>query len=117
MKLNKRKALVQAEVLADDFNEVEAQEYISKHKDKVWYEDFMLLFNILRDDTFEIDMKTYLSIAGALAYVIMPVDVIPDFIPGVGFIDDIFVVGIVISNLSDEIQRYKQHLLNSKIVA
>jgi hypothetical protein len=28
MKLNKRKALVQAEVLADDFNEVEAQKYI-----------------------------------------------------------------------------------------
>ncbi len=109
MMFNKEKALSQAETLANDFNETEAQEYISKHKNKAWYEDFILLLNILRDDSFHIDMKTYLSIAGALAYVIMPVDIIPDFIPGIGFIDDIFVVGIVIKNLSDEMQRYRYH--------
>ena len=50
-----------------------------------------------------------IAIAGALAYVVLPIDIIPDFIPGVGFIDDIFVVGIVMKSISDEIERYKSY--------
>lgn len=46
-------------------------------------------------------------IAGALAYVVLPIDIIPDFIPWVGFIDDIFVVGFVMKSIDDDIQRYK----------
>lgn len=45
---------------------------------------------------------SYLAIAGALAYVVLPIDVIPDFIPGVGFLDDVFVIGMVMKSISDE---------------
>jgi len=109
MTFNKDEALKQANALAQDFNQEEADAFASKHTDQAWYSDFITLLDMLRDSTFRIDSTTYLTIAGALAYVVMPFDVIPDFIPGVGFIDDIFVVGIVIKSLSDEVLRYKTH--------
>ena len=108
-KFNKNKALNQANALAQDFNEAEADVFASQHTDQAWYSDFVTLLDMLRDATFRLDSSTYLTIAGALAYVVMPFDVIPDFIPGVGFIDDIFVVGMVMKSLSDEVKRYKAH--------
>ena len=110
MTFNKNEALNQASTLAEDFNEVEADKFAREHSDKAWYSDFITLLDMLRDSTFRIDSSTYLTIAGALAYVVMPFDVIPDFIPGVGFIDDIFVVGMVMKSLSDEVIRYKAHV-------
>lgn len=110
MKLDEEKqnkALVKAESLADDFDASEAEEFAQEHQDAKWYEDFMLLFNMITDRDFQLDTKTYMIIAGALAYVVLPIDVIPDFIPGVGFIDDLFVVGFVVKSLSDEIARFK----------
>jgi len=111
VKFNKNKALEKAKELAGDFNEVKAERFASKNQDKSWYSDFVMLLDILRDKTFRIDSSTYLAIAGALAYVVLPLDLIPDFIPGVGFIDDIFVIGYVLKNLSDEIDRYKKHIM------
>ena len=35
------------------------------------------------------------------------IEVIPDFIPGVGFVDDVFVIGMVMKSISEEIVRYK----------
>lgn len=41
---------------------------------------------------------------GALAYFIMPVDAIPDFIAGLGFTDDAAVLALVISMVSQHIK-------------
>jgi len=110
MKFNKQEALKQAQDLAHSFDEGQADNFATDHKDSNWYEDFVLLLDMFRDDSFRLDSKTYLSIAGALTYVIMPLDVIPDFLPVVGWIDDVFVMGVVIKSLSDEISRYKKHI-------
>jgi len=110
MKFNKQEALEQAQELAHSFDEREANSFADNHKDSTWYDDFVLLLDMLRDDSFRLDSKTYLSIAGALAYVVMPLDVIPDFLPVIGWIDDVFVMGIVIKSISDEISRYKRHI-------
>jgi uncharacterized membrane protein YkvA (DUF1232 family) len=39
------------------------------------------------------------TLIGALGYIIFPFDLCPDFIPGVGFLDDIAVAGLVLGNL------------------
>ena len=62
---------------------------------------------MITDKNYTLDKSTYLMIAGALAYVVFPIDIIPDFILGVGFLDDAFVIGIVMKKLSDEITKYK----------
>lgn len=104
----KQKAIKKAQMLAEDFDVEEAREFASRHRGAKWYDDFILLYNMITDKEFVLSKKVYLAIAGALAYAVLPVDVIPDFIPGVGFIDDVFVFGAVMKSISDEIERFKQ---------
>ena len=102
-----KKALIKAESLAEEFDPEEAEAFAKKHKGAAWYDDFKLLYDMVTDKDFTLSKQTYIAIAGALAYVVLPIDIIPDFIPGVGFIDDIFVVGFVMKSINDEIERYK----------
>ena len=41
-------------------------------------------------------LRRLLAILAAVAYVVSPVDVVPDFIPGFGWLDDLFVVGALL---------------------
>ena len=61
---------------------------------------FKLLNNILNED---IDSKFRLEISAAIAYYVVPMDVIPEQIYGpYGYIDDIFITVYMIRKLSDE---------------
>lgn len=106
----KEKALNMAEKMADDFDTERAEEFSSKHTDKPWYADFKLLFDMIMDPDFKMSPATWALIAGALAYVIMPIDIIPDFIPVVGWLDDAAVLAATIAKLSGEISRFKQQI-------
>ena len=103
----KEKALNLSKSLSSDFDEKETEDFAKKHTSKPWYHDFKLLFDMVTDKNYTLDKTTYLMIAGALAYVVFPIDIIPDFILGVGFLDDAFVLGIVMKKLSNEIEKYK----------
>jgi len=46
----------------------------------------------------------------------LPVDLIPDFIPLVGFIDDAFVIGWTIKNISEELEKYKKFVGEKEII-
>ncbi len=93
--------------LAADFNEQEAMEFASRNQEKQWFDHFKLLLNMIRDPEFNTSTKTKLLIAGTLAYVILPLDVIPDFLPIVGWLDDIFILGLANDSLRDDIEAYK----------
>jgi uncharacterized membrane protein YkvA (DUF1232 family) len=103
----RHKALILRDELAKSFDEEQAETFIEKNEGRSWYRDFMLLYQMFKDKAYTLDTKTKLTIAGALAYVILPVDIIPDFLPIVGWLDDAFVLGFTINSLSEEIQRYK----------
>jgi uncharacterized membrane protein YkvA (DUF1232 family) len=70
-----------------------------------------LLFRMLRDRTFHLTWGSRAAILGALVYFVLPTDATPDFLPGVGYIDDTVIVSIVIKRLAAEIERYKEHKL------
>ena len=46
-------------------------------------------------------------IAGGLLYFIIPTDLIPDFIPLVGLVDDIAVLTTIIKSMQGELQKYR----------
>ena len=49
---------------------------------------------------------TILAIMSALIYVLSPVDIIPDFIPFVGYLDDVAVIGLCLSMVKTDIDSY-----------
>ena len=51
--------------------------------------------------------KTLLYVVGALLYLINPLDLVPDFIIGIGYIDDMSVLAFVGNRLQNEIERFK----------
>ncbi len=56
-----------------------------------------LLYGLLTDT--RVSNVDKLLVAGAIAYVIMPMDLVPDFIPFIGEVDDVFVIVMALQRL------------------
>ncbi len=57
----------------------------------------------------EVPLPTIISVVAALGYVLSPIDLIPDFIPVVGYLDDVAVVTLVLSlGVSAELDKYRK---------
>jgi uncharacterized membrane protein YkvA (DUF1232 family) len=48
------------------------------------------------------------SIVVLLIYILSPIDLIPDFIPGAGYIDDVGLLGLVWKFISSDVEKYCQ---------
>jgi uncharacterized membrane protein YkvA (DUF1232 family) len=51
--------------------------------------------------------RTLFLLIFSIVYFVMPADLIPDFVPMLGFTDDITVLYFVTESLSDDIEHYK----------
>lgn len=67
---------------------------------------FKTILKMVGDKEFSIDPKTKLIYVGALAYIVMPFDAVPDYIPGLGLLDDAAVIKIVWDSSIGEVKRY-----------
>ncbi len=56
-----------------------------------------LLGRLAKDQ--RVPRRSKLVVAGALGYLVSPVDVLPDFIPVVGVVDDVLVVALALNHL------------------
>jgi uncharacterized membrane protein YkvA (DUF1232 family) len=54
-----------------------------------------------------ISTKSILMIIAGLLYFVTPLDLIPDFIIGLGIVDDAAVIGFVINQLNKELDQFK----------
>ena len=45
------------------------------------------------------------ALAAAVLYLVSPIDLIPDFIPGLGYIDDVFVAAILVDGMLNFVNR------------
>ncbi len=68
-----------------------------------------LLYKMLRDTSFAMDFTSKTIVVAGLLYFISPIDLIPDYIPILGYIDDAFVISVVLNSLASEIERYREH--------
>ncbi|MCX7934393.1 MAG: DUF1232 domain-containing protein [Planctomycetota bacterium] len=52
------------------------------------------------------DLAIKAIIVGALLYFISPFDIVPDFLPGVGYFDDIGVIALVANQVKNAIAKF-----------
>ena len=55
-------------------------------------------------------MGSILLAVAALVYVVSPLDVVPDFLIGLGLLDDAAIVAWAFARLSSEVERYRKNL-------
>ena len=51
--------------------------------------------------------RTFLALVGALLYLVSPIDLVPDFIPGIGFIDDAVVLALLVQSLAQDLTAFR----------
>jgi uncharacterized membrane protein YkvA (DUF1232 family) len=71
-----------------------------------------LLFSLVKDyangSYRKIPWTTIAGIVGTLLYIFSPIDFIPDFIPGVGLLDDAGVLGLCLTGIAVDLDKYKK---------
>ena len=70
---------------------------------------FQMLHDIFKGNYKKVPVGTIAAIIGTLLYVICPVDLIPDLIPVVGYLDDAAVVSACISATYYDLKEYKKY--------
>ena len=76
------------------------------------FETFKVMWALIQDywngDYKNVPWKLIAAIGFAVAYLVSPIDVIPDFIPILGFVDDAAVFALTLSAFQSEIDTYKE---------
>ena len=75
-------------------------------------EKFLLLVRMIEAalrGEYEIDLGSLALLITAVIYVISPIDAAPDFLPFIGWLDDISVVGIIFKILEDMISKFEKY--------
>jgi uncharacterized membrane protein YkvA (DUF1232 family) len=80
--------------------------YLGEFKNKI-----LLLFQLLKDYKNKRYTQTpWLSVAAilfVLLYILNPLDLVPDFIPFVGYIDDASVIALTYKMINSDVQNYQ----------
>ncbi len=56
----------------------------------------------------EIPWKSIAAMTGAIVYFVSPIDVIPDFVPLIGYVDDAAVISLALKWVSDDLAAYRR---------
>jgi uncharacterized membrane protein YkvA (DUF1232 family) len=74
-------------------------------------QDLKLLFPLMKDywkgNYRDVSAKSFVIFAATLAYIVSPIDLIPDWILGFGQIDDAAILGLSLYLLEKDLLKYK----------
>ena len=76
-------------------------------------EDIATTIELIRDyvkgNYRDIPIALVIAVMAGLLYFVSPIDLIPDFIPGIGFLDDIAILTLIlVKGLSVELEEYRK---------
>ncbi|GLB60463.1 YkvA family protein [Cytobacillus sp. NCCP-133] len=76
----------------------------------IW-DKFQLLIDMIkawsRGDYRHISKKSILFIIASIIYFVSPIDIVPDFLAGIGILDDAAVLGFAVSQVTGELEKFK----------
>lgn len=100
---NEKKVEFAAQQLIDQANSSDLPEFIAERILKL-----ETLLNMVQDDEWKLGDVERKRILSALSYFALADDLIPDHIPGVGFLDDAIYTEIIIQELESELRVYNE---------
>ncbi len=95
--------LLTASSLVSEVAGAEAPDFVTDRIGKL-----RLLIDMLEDTEWRLAGADRARVLSALAYFVNPDDLIPDRIPGIGYLDDAIMVELVVSELVHEIEAYEK---------
>ena len=75
-----------------------------------------LIRSYVKKEYTDIPIGTILAVISALAYLLSPVDLIPDFVPGAGYIDDAAIVAACLKLVGSDVEEYRTWREKHKII-
>lgn len=67
---------------------------------------FKLLNSYTKNEYTDIPRRDLITIVSALSYLIAPIDLVPDFIPVIGLMDDMAIISVCVKATRHELERY-----------
>lgn len=99
---NEDVVLREAGALLEEVRETDAPEFV-----QVRIEKLAGLIAMLEDEDWRLEGADRKRVLNALAYFADPDDLIPDRVPGIGYLDDAIMVELVVQDLTHEIEAYE----------
>ncbi|NCB41970.1 MAG: DUF1232 domain-containing protein [Clostridia bacterium] len=79
--------------------------------DEIWNK-LQLMFSMIKDwmngSYREVPTGSIIAIIAGLIYLVNPLDLIPDYIPVAGLVDDIAILGLIIKQISSDLDKYEE---------
>ena len=91
-----------AEGLLVEVREVDLPDFVAER-----LESLELLIDIVRDERWDLPAADRGRVLAALAYFTDPNDMIPDEIPGIGYLDDAIMIELIVRELRHDIEGYQ----------
>lgn len=67
-----------------------------------------LIYDFTRGEYSQVPWNVIAAITGAIVYFVSPIDIIPDFIPVVGYLDDAMVIKLALEIASTDLNQYSK---------
>ncbi len=85
----------------------------------IW-DSLQTLFSLIRDwisgDYRGIPFKAMLLVMAGIVYFVAPIDIIPEFIVGLGLLDDAVILGWIIAQIGKELDDYRAWKRGAKVI-
>jgi uncharacterized membrane protein YkvA (DUF1232 family) len=104
--ISQQQVIESAEELLAQVNQSDATDFIREH-----IHQLETLIGMLLDQGWGLIEDDRERVLSALSYFVEPEDLIPDDIPGLGFLDDAIMIDIVCKELEHEIQAYSEFVV------
>jgi uncharacterized membrane protein YkvA (DUF1232 family) len=107
---NKAASADEEKVLHDVSSKVEKLEASNNSTIKELLYHVKLAFLMLKDKNYNLSWKSKTLLIAGLLYFLLPADLTPDFIPIIGYIDDVAVISAIFKRLAHEVKSYETFL-------
>ena len=91
-----------AEGLLDEVSDLDLPDFIAERMSRL-----QILIDILRDERWDLPAADRGRVLSGLAYFTDPHDMIPDSIPGIGYLDDAIMIELIVRELRHDIEGYE----------